>query len=255
MYLVLLESFYLKLVDLKMLLLLYSVKKAKTCFKQSDQITLGVHLLFSTGIGETFIRSGDKLCKNIVGYDANALHLWALGDDMPVGGFIRRNETDNFKPIKFDRFQSMFDWMDWIIHRDNVDIQHKQNHVKEIRAGVYYLDGYDSMTKTAYEFHGCYFHGHDYVTMQNKRQKEGEDWWEKQQTKLKDTTQRTEDLRRMGYSVTEIWECDFNKLKRQDKNLSDFITNRRPDFYKRHGWTVTDKQILDAGKKMSFLNG
>ncbi|GMF38103.1 unnamed protein product [Phytophthora lilii] len=29
--------------------------------------------------------SGGNLCKKIIGYDANALYLWALGNDMPCG--------------------------------------------------------------------------------------------------------------------------------------------------------------------------
>ncbi|KAG3026276.1 hypothetical protein PC121_g24666 [Phytophthora cactorum] len=33
---------------------------------------------------ETTIRGG-KLCKKVIGYDANALYLWALGGDMPCG--------------------------------------------------------------------------------------------------------------------------------------------------------------------------
>lgn len=34
---------------------------------------------------ETYIRRGEKLCKLIYGVDANALYLWALGNDMPCG--------------------------------------------------------------------------------------------------------------------------------------------------------------------------
>ncbi|GMF42275.1 unnamed protein product [Phytophthora lilii] len=33
---------------------------------------------------ETKIRGG-KACKKIIGYDANALYLWALGNEMPCG--------------------------------------------------------------------------------------------------------------------------------------------------------------------------
>ena len=33
---------------------------------------------------ETTIR-GNKLCKKVIGYDANALYLWAIGDEMPCG--------------------------------------------------------------------------------------------------------------------------------------------------------------------------
>jgi len=34
---------------------------------------------------ETFIRNGEKVVKKIIGYDANALYLWALGNEMPCG--------------------------------------------------------------------------------------------------------------------------------------------------------------------------
>lgn len=34
--------------------------------------------------GMTHIRGG-KLCKKVIGYDANALYLWCLGQDMPCG--------------------------------------------------------------------------------------------------------------------------------------------------------------------------
>lgn len=34
---------------------------------------------------ETHIRNGSKLCEKIIGYDANALYLWAHGNDMPCG--------------------------------------------------------------------------------------------------------------------------------------------------------------------------
>lgn len=42
----------------------------------------------------TFIRNNEsKPCQKIVGYDANALHLWALKQDMPTGAFtIRKRE-------------------------------------------------------------------------------------------------------------------------------------------------------------------
>jgi hypothetical protein len=33
---------------------------------------------------ETLIRGG-KLCKKVIGYDANALYIWCLGKEMPCG--------------------------------------------------------------------------------------------------------------------------------------------------------------------------
>ncbi len=34
---------------------------------------------------KTRIRNGDKLSKIIIGYDANALYLWAIAQEMPTG--------------------------------------------------------------------------------------------------------------------------------------------------------------------------
>ena len=37
-------------------------------------------------VDETRIRGG-KLCKKVLGYDANALYLWAISEVMPVGDY------------------------------------------------------------------------------------------------------------------------------------------------------------------------
>ena len=46
---------------------------------------------------KTYIRGGQKLCRKVVGFDANALYLWSLTQDMPTGTFIRRKQETNFK--------------------------------------------------------------------------------------------------------------------------------------------------------------
>ena len=38
-----------------------------------------------------------KVCEKIIGYDANALYLWALVQDAPTGSHTRRREETNFK--------------------------------------------------------------------------------------------------------------------------------------------------------------
>ena len=37
-------------------------------------------------VDKTLIR-GNKICKNVIGFDANALYLWAIIQDMPVGNY------------------------------------------------------------------------------------------------------------------------------------------------------------------------
>ena len=43
-------------------------------------------------------------------------------------------------------------------HKENVYIKHGRN-VGERRVGPYVLDGWCEETATAYEFHGCFYHG------------------------------------------------------------------------------------------------
>ena len=52
---------------------------------------------------ETLIRNMTK-CRNIVGYDANALYLCCLGLYMPLDKLYRRKSSTNVSPEKDNRF-------------------------------------------------------------------------------------------------------------------------------------------------------
>jgi hypothetical protein len=49
----------------------------------------------------TFIRPKEyddpKPCKSIIGFDANALYLWSIMQDMPSRHFVLRNEETGFR--------------------------------------------------------------------------------------------------------------------------------------------------------------
>ena len=103
-------------------------------------------------VDETFIRNDNtKICKKIMGFDANALYLWAIGQMMPVGDFVRRREEDQFTPKRMSRCSDAFDWLAWVSLTENVKIYHKQNNGREKRIGPYLVDGYDPLNKTVYE--------------------------------------------------------------------------------------------------------
>lgn len=69
--------------------------------KMKDNIAGGPSIIFKryAKVNETTIRNGDKLCKKVIGYDANALYLWALGNDMPCG---RLTTIDTYPTIVDD---------------------------------------------------------------------------------------------------------------------------------------------------------
>jgi hypothetical protein len=52
-----------------------------------------------------------KTCQKILGYDANALYLWAILQDMPTGSYTRRRAETNFKPEHSRRMAD--EWIAW----------------------------------------------------------------------------------------------------------------------------------------------
>ena len=64
--------------------------------------------------GITKIRGGSELCRKIVGYDANALYLWAIKQDMPTGWYTRRREEKRFQPQQAQPYGQMaVQWLTW----------------------------------------------------------------------------------------------------------------------------------------------
>ncbi len=82
---------------------------------------------------KTFIRNAEmtgknlepKPCKKVVGYDANALYLWAIMQDMPTGQYTRRLESDNFK--KQWSGKMAVEWLEWQAKQRGVSIRHQYN--------------------------------------------------------------------------------------------------------------------------------
>ncbi|KAE9282348.1 hypothetical protein PR003_g27433, partial [Phytophthora rubi] len=77
---------YEKLLEFNSDKLVYSIDKEESEIygKMKANIAGGPSIIFNRYAkrNETNIRCG-KLCKKIIGYDANALYLWALGNEMP----------------------------------------------------------------------------------------------------------------------------------------------------------------------------
>ena len=106
----------------------------------------------------TKIRGGEELCRKIEGYDANALYLWAIMQDMPTGWYTRRREENGFRPQQAQPYGQMaIQWLTRESDRTGCTIRHQGNG-REKRIGKLPVDGWCAETRTAYQFHGC-FHG------------------------------------------------------------------------------------------------
>ena len=177
--------------------------------------------------GITKIRGGSELCRKIVGYDANALYLWALMQDMPTGWYVRPREENGFRPQQAQPYGQMaIQWLTRESDRTGCTIRHQGNG-REKRVGKLLVDGWCAKTRTAYQFHGCYFHGcpkcydHEETNTLNGKT---------MVTLLANTKKHTAYLRR-HVKVVEMWECTWK---------------RERDPPPRQKWQMTQQQIITA---------
>ena len=176
----------------------------------------------------TRIRGGSEPCRSIVGYDANALYLWALMQDMPTGWYVRRREENGFRPQQAQPYGQMaIQWLTRESDRTGCTIRHQGNG-REKRIGKLPVDGWCAETRTAYQFHGCFWHGCPkcHTDPEETNPKNNETMAEL----LADTKKHTTYLRR-HVKVVEMWECDWK---------------RERDTPPRQNWNMTQQQIIAA---------
>ena len=176
----------------------------------------------------TRIRGGGETCRSIVGYDANALYLWAIMQDMPTGWYTRRREENKFRPQQTQPYGQMaIQWLTRESDRTGCTIRHQGNG-REKRIGKLPVDGWCAETRTAYQFHGCFWHGcpkcHTDPEETNPKNNKT------MATLLADTKKHTTYLRRR-VKVVEMWECDWK---------------RERDPPPRQKWKMTQQQIIAA---------
>ena len=189
-------------------------------------------------VGESFIRGNvEKPCKKIVGYDANALYLWAIGQNMPTQMYgIIKKYGSKFK-VDSDRqhkYMSMYYWMDFMAQQQQTHILHKLNYGREKRVGPYLVDGYSPSTNTIYEFNGCRFHGHDPSKCSITAKINSKKWKSRQANLCKRTKERAEFLRQKGFNVVAIWECDYRIRIESQVKASTIQQKYLPPFCKQH---------------------
>ena len=131
---------------------------------------------------------GEETCRSIVGYDANALYLWALMQDMPTGWYTRRREERQFRPQQAQPFGQMaVQWLTWEAAKNGCAIRHQVNGPK------------------------CYDQN-ETNSMNGKTMS----------TLLQKTCCNTAYLRR-HVKVVEMWECEWKEV-RNESDVKTFLT-------------------------------
>ena len=170
----------------------------------------------------TKIRNG-KPCKSIMGFDANALYLYAIAQDMPTGSMIRRFESDGFKPKGKEPIAIV--WLEWMMHKHNCHIRHKLNYGEKAIV-KFFVDGWDPISGKIWEFNGCWHHGHSCYL---NREQFNTQLNVPMSTLYEQTLKRKQELTSMGYTVIDIWECEFKHQCENGPETQQFLKSfQRP---------------------------
>ena len=200
---------------------------------------------------KTFVRDNrEKPVQKIVGYDANALYLWALTQPMPVGLYTTWTlSEDKLKPNTV-YWGEADEWLAWEAHKRNValrtrlnDTEKRPSDEKKVR-----VDGYDPVNRTVYEFQGCYWHGcptcFNPSDMNPTIGKTYEELYEK--TRLR--VEYLESLPNVS-RVVQCWGCQWSKEKKASE-INSFLNQHFPG---RGEKTVTPNQLMQRVEEGTFF--
>ena len=180
-------------------------------------------------VGESFIRNNpNKPCKTIIGYDANALYLWSIGENMPVGYPLICRESKHYIS-EFPQFAAgCRDWIDWLVHECNIKIL-SAFHGGEKKIGKYKVDGIYG--RSVFGFYGNYWHAHpDKFPDENAhhpsmKHKDGTPMTVKE---IRDyDRERVQYLRDHVYNVEIMWEKDWENLLKQRPEIKSYLSLHR----------------------------
>lgn len=84
------------------------------------------------------------------------------------------------------------------------------------------VDGYEEQSNVIYQFHGCVYHGcpHCYRNRSERHSRLENRTMYDAYDKTKQTTAK---LKSYGYTVVEIWECMWTRMKANNKECADYV--------------------------------
>lgn len=240
--------FLFQKVDQKVSYVLFNQRDRKLHELLQSQLVGGPAIIFHrhheknvTKIREHDYGAEARICKHLLGVDANSLYLKCMWEKHCSGFYVCRKYENGFKPEIHQRIsQAALEWLKYIENTKNIQLQHQLSG-GEVRLGgrCIPVDGYNSRTQDVYQFHGCYFHGHDcdLTTRMDSDEKV---------IKQQRTTRVRDYLQGLGHKVFEMCECEWNTIKKTTSHL-----NSTRCFYKK-GF-MTEKQIIaDVEKGVLF---
>jgi len=97
-------------------------------------------------------------------------------------------------------------WLDWIDHSRKVSVN------RDYRIGKFFVDGFIEEQNLVLEFFGCKWHGCQSCKIDLEKSQE--------------TLERIDYIKKLGYNIEVIWECEYKRLRRGNPELNWFHLTR-----------------------------
>ena len=180
-----------------------------------------------TKIREAQYASSARPCDLVYGIDANSLYLHCLMQEMPTGSPRRivKHEANNLYECAVQRgSKSAHGWLEWESRQRGVHIRHQHNG-GEVRVGDRNLpvDGFQAESSTIYQFHGCFWHGHDCARDSGPEKGTNVVRGMTAEELLLETREKDNYMRSLGYRVVTMWECEWRSQVREDSEKRRFL--------------------------------
>ena len=104
------------------------------------------------------------------------------------------------------------EWLIYIERKNGIKLRHARSSKGEYRVKGAKVDGYHAPTRTVYQFHGCYIHGHADCypsSLYNRFLRKG------MGTLYSNTLRRDNDILLNGNKLITMWSCEFEKIKKE----------------------------------------
>ncbi len=122
--------------------------------------------------------------------------------------------------------KSSIEWLEWVANQNGVKIQHALNSGEKSLPGTRYkLDGYCKETNTAYEYHGCVFHGCP-ACFPVDREETFHPMTKQSMKELYALTQKKKFyIEKLGMTYVCKWEHEFQGECKENEKLRRFVEN------------------------------
>jgi hypothetical protein len=195
--------------------------------------------------GETVLRELEygreaRKCQKIYGVDANSLYVYCLMRDMPTGvpqRIVRNDATQRYESAIVRGSKTAHGWLEWEARRRGMHIRHEHNG-GEVKVGDRLLpvDGFHASSSTVFQFHGCFWHGHDCRDEASRQRDKSVS--EMRGVSARElfvaTLEKDTYIRSLGYKLVTIWECEWRAEVRSDPEKLRFLAILFRSLYPRH---------------------